>query len=38
MLLPQFFESNLRNLDHTYAEYVVSVGDFDERIFLSEYF
>lgn len=35
LLLPQHFETNLRGLDKAYADYVISVGDFDERVFLS---
>lgn len=37
ILLPQHFERNMHSLNEAYTEYVMSAGDFDERIFLGKF-
>lgn len=32
-----YFDQNLKSLNNLYETYVLSVGEFDERIFLGEY-
>lgn len=32
----KYFDSNLKSLNNLYETYVLSVGEFDERIFLGE--
>ncbi|XP_067002390.2 retinoblastoma-like protein 1 [Anabrus simplex] len=36
ILEPSYFDANCKAINRTYEEYVLSVGDFDERIFLAE--
>lgn len=37
LLDPLYFESNFKEINKVYDKYTLSVGEFDERIFLSKF-